>query len=126
MPDPMTVAIATAVAGKVAETLTDQVKPALAQLTRRIRAKFSHQPDALAVLDAAGTEPSPPALVTQLAALLDQAAHDDPTFGADLRNLWQRVQIEISHTTGDTSNVFTGSATKVVQLRDVSGDLNIS
>lgn len=126
MPDPVIMAIATAVAGKVAESFTDQARQALAQLNRRIRAKFRHRPEDLAVLDAATAERSSPALVAQLSSRLEQASREDPGFGDDLRALWQRVQIEISAVSDTSTNVFTGSADKVVQARDIQGGLTIN
>ena len=84
MADPVTMAIATAVAGKAAESLTDQARECLASLVRRIREKFRDRPARQAALEAAA------------------AAGDHGVV-----------------------NVFQGRADKVVQLRDVHGDLSI-
>jgi hypothetical protein len=126
MPDPVTMAIVTAVVGKVAESLTDQAKQALAQITQRIRTKFRHHPDDLAILDAAQANPSSPERITQMASLLDDAALDDPAFGNDIRTLWNQIQIEITTTNSNTTNIFHGKADKVVQIHDVHGDLTIN
>jgi hypothetical protein len=126
MPDPVIMAIATAVAGKVAESVTDQAKQALAQISERIRAKFRNRPDDLVILDAAQANPGSPERITQMARLLDQAALSDPAFGNDIRALWNQVRIEITTTNSNTTNIFHGQADKVVQINDVHGDLTIS
>jgi hypothetical protein len=126
MPDPVIMAIATAVAGKVTESLTDQARQALAQITQRIHAKFRHQPDDLAVLDTPTADPTSPGRITQIVALLEQATHDDPAFGNDIRSLWRQVQIEVTNTNSNTTNIFNGQANKVIQIRDIQGGLTIN
>lgn len=120
MTDPLTVAIATAAAGKVTESLTDGARESVAAIVRRIREKFQRQPAALATLEAACDEP---ARIQDLAALLDEAITGDPEFGRQLHALWRQAAVQAS---GDgVVNVFHGDAEKVIQLRDVCGDLNI-
>ena len=124
MPDPVTMAIATAAASKVTESVTEQAREVIAQLAQRIRARFRHQPDHLAVLDAAEARPGSPDLIARLASLLDEAAAQDPAFGTELRGLWDRAQAGL--TAGGTTNIFTGHAAKVVQARDIHGGLTIN
>lgn len=116
MAEPVTLAIAAAIAGKTAESLTSQARECLATLARRIREKFRDQPAARAALAAARNDPG---AVMGLAHALEEASAEDPEFGRQIRALWTRV--------GDDGvvNVFHGRADKVVQLRDVHGDLHI-
>jgi hypothetical protein len=119
MPDPVMMAIATAVAGKATESLTDQASKTVAAIVRLIREKFRGRPDNLPVLDAADDDRT---RIEELAALLGRASTEDPAFGSELRALWTQMGMA----TGDgVVNVFHGHADKVVQLRDVQGNLNI-
>ena len=121
MTDPVTLAIATAIAGKTAESLTDQAKDCLTALVRRIREKFLDQPAARAALEAARDEKGS----AELARALDLACERDPEFGAQIRELWEQIRAVAA---GDNAvvNVFSGRADKVVQLRDVHGDVHIA
>jgi hypothetical protein len=114
MDGPFTLAIATAVAGKAAESLTEQARDAVAAITRRIREKFRGHPAQLAALDAAQADQN---RAGELAGELDEAIAADPAFGDELRRLWDQA--------ADVVNVFRGQAQTVVQLRDVHGDLRI-
>jgi hypothetical protein len=59
-----------------------------------------------------------------LAQLLERELTADPAFADEIRALWLRAA---PNTTDDAvSNAFYGKADKVIQLRDVHGDLNIS
>jgi hypothetical protein len=119
MTDTVTMAIATAVAGKTAESITGQAREGLAVLVRRIREKFRDRPAAWAALAAAQADPG--AGAAGLARALDDASAEDPEFRRQIRALWSQVR------TGHDGvvNAFHGRADKVVQLRDVHGDLHI-
>jgi hypothetical protein len=123
MADPVTMAIATAVAGKAAESLTGQAQASLAALVARIRERFRDRPGRQAVLAAAQGDPGSGELAGELARALDEASAEDPDFGQEIRELWREVGL----TAGDHGvvNVFHGRADNVVQLRDVHGDLRI-
>jgi hypothetical protein len=116
MADQITLAIATAIAGKTTESLAGPAREGLAALVRRIREKFRDRPAACAALAAAQGDPG---AVAGLAYALDEASAEDPEFGRQIRALWTRI--------GDDGvvNVFHGRADQVVQLRDVHGDLHI-
>lgn len=114
-------AIATAVASKATEALSDPALHAVAAISRRIREKFLGQPAELQVLEEAPTDP---AKVEELAILLDERSAEDPEFGRSIRELWSQGGL-IAADEG-VMNVFHGNANKVIQLRDVHGDLNIS
>lgn len=120
MPDPVTTAIATAVAGSAAQALTEQAARLLAQVTAKIRRKLGGDVRDLAV--SPGTDRVPERTAT-LAALLNEAFQDDPAFARELTALWQGY---LSAAGGTATNNFHGTADKVVQLRDVHGDLTIS
>jgi Ser/Thr protein kinase RdoA (MazF antagonist) len=119
LPDPVTTAIATAVAGSAAQSLTEQTARLLAQIAGRIHRKLSGQSPEPAARP--GTDGSPERAAA-LAALLHRAFQDDPAFAAELTTLWQGY---LSAAAGTSTNTFHGNADKVVQLRDVHGDLTI-
>jgi hypothetical protein len=121
MADPITLAIATAVAGKAAESLTDQARQSVAAIVRRFREKFQGHPAELATLDEARDDHT---RIPELAMLLDEASMQDPEFGVQIRALWD--QTGLIATGEGTVNIFHGKAGKVIQLRDVHGDLNIN
>lgn len=115
--DPMTVAIATAMAGKAVEVAGEPVRAAVAEISRRVRERFRGRPADEAALARADAEPE--VLEGAVRRLLDE----DPAFRAQLETIWQRAHVNAS---GDgVVNVFNGKAEKVVQLRDVQGDINI-
>lgn len=115
------VAIASAAAGKAAESLTEQGKQAVAAIVRRIREKFRGRPSELAVLNEATNNH---ARIDELAVLLDETSAQDPEFGSHTRALWNHAGLIV--TDGGVVNQFHGEANKVIQLRDVHGDLTIN
>jgi hypothetical protein len=121
MADPLTLAIATAVAGKSAEVMTEQARQAISVIVQKIRAKFSTHPHDAAVLDTATRGESEPDALVQL---LEREFAADPAFRSEIRALW--LQAAPNATDDAVSNAFYGKADKVIQLRDVHGDLTIS
>lgn len=120
MADPITLAIAAAIAGKGAESLGKQAGPALTSLVRRVKEKFAGKPAETAALEAARAHPEDERHTEALAAALDRAGADDPAFHAELRSLWQQTTAS-----GDAViNNFYGNTEKTVQLRDVHGDMH--
>jgi hypothetical protein len=123
MAEPVTLAfaVATAVVGKVAETLTDKGQDAVAQLVKKIRERLKSQPKEVAVLDAAvAGQAGAPAL----AGVLDREFAADPGFRAEIETLWRQAVTVNGPATNVTSatNVFTGTAGKVIQIGgDVDG-----
>jgi hypothetical protein len=118
MTDPMTVAIATAMAGKAVEVAGEPVRAAVAELSRRVRERFRGRPDEAALARADG---DPEVLEGVVQRLLDE----DPAFRADLETVWNRAQTQATAADDGVVNNFSGRAGNVVQLRDVQGDLNI-
>jgi hypothetical protein len=126
MADPITTAIATAVAGGMAQSLSDQARASLTALTQRLREKFARRPAATAALDAALHDPESSAGVSELARALAEACEEDPEFGSQIRAFWDQVRPTAEARDDAVVNTFHGRADKVVQLRDVHGDLQIS
>jgi hypothetical protein len=122
--DPFTIAVATAIATKSAESLGGQVGPAFAALVAKVKAKFRGKPEEQ-VLAAAEQHPESDDHLRALAAALSLAAADDPAFGAELRELRSLAQqrVEVS---GGVANIIQGHADKVVQMKDVHGGLTIN
>lgn len=127
MPDPITTAIATAVAGQAAQALTAQATSSVAEIVRRIRSKFRDAPTDQAVLTGAQSHPGSAEHVSALADALRRAALDDPAFGQEITALWAQAQAEITTAMSDgVVNTFHGNADRVIQLRDVHGNLTIN
>lgn len=126
MADALTTAIATAITGGMAQSLSDQARASLTTLTQRIREKFGRRPVAKAALDAALDDPSSSARVSDLARALAEAGEEDPEFAMQVRALWGQVCPTAVARDDAVVNTFGGRAEKVVQLRDVHGDLRIS
>jgi len=127
MPDPITTAIATAVASQAAQTLTAQASGALGAIVRRITGKFRDRPADLAALASARETPDSAELIAALARALDRATLEDPVFGGEIAALWSQASTETATATSDgVVNTFHGHAEKVIQLRDVHGDLTIN
>lgn len=122
--DPMTVAIATAMAGKAVEVAGEPVRAAAAELSRRVRERFRGRPSGEEALERATGDPTPER-VAALAAAIGHLMEDDPRFGAEARSLWNQAQTNAAATGDGVANVLNGQAGRVVQLRDVHGDLNI-
>lgn len=126
MADPITTAIATAVASGMAQSLSDQARASVAALTQRIREKFRERPAAQAALDAARDDPGSTARVGELARALDEACAEDPVFSGQISELWSQLRVTAVARDDAVVNTFGGRADKVVQLRDVHGDIHIS
>jgi hypothetical protein len=115
MAEPVTLglAVAAAIAGKVAETLTEKGQAALAQIVRKVRERLKSRPKEVAVLDAAvagqGEAPA-------LGRLLDREFAADQGFRAEIEALWRRAGTVNAPNVTDSTNVFTGTAEKVVQI----------
>jgi len=121
MAEPVTLAfaVATAVVGKVAETLTDKGQEAVAQIVKKIRERLKSQPKEAAVLDAAvaGKAEAP-----VLAGVLDREFAADPGFRAEIETLWRQAGTVNATNVTSATNVFTGTAGKVIQIGgDVDG-----
>jgi hypothetical protein len=115
--------IATNVATKIADTLTDQAQQAVAAIIRRIREKLRSRPGAsgeIATLDATIAAGDASALEA-LARTLEQLFAADLRFRDEIQTLWDSARADDSVT-----NIFHGKADKVIMMRDVNGDLTIN
>lgn len=109
VPEPILVSIAAALAARSATSLYDLVKR-----------RFAGKREATAALEAAeGAGEDSPEVAT-LAAHLADAEAEEPAFGVELRQTWQRVDPD--H--GAVVNQIHGNVTgKVVQARDIDGNI---
>lgn len=121
MSDPVTIAIAAAVAGKVGEALTESAKAALTRLRRALRQRFAADPAAQEALATAQDDPEDPEATERLAAHVSAAEEADPA----VRELVGELRGSFQATDGGVVNVFHGTAGKVVQARDIHGGLNL-
>lgn len=126
MADPITTAIATAITGGMAQSLSDQARASLTALTQRIREKFGPRPAAKAALEAALDDPGSSARASELARALAEACDEDPEFALQVRALWGQLRSAVVARDDAVVNTFDGRAEKVIQLRDVHGDLQIN
>ncbi|MFI0371548.1 hypothetical protein ACH35V_27090 [Actinomadura sp. 1N219] len=115
----MTVAIATAMAGKAVEVAGEPVRAAVAEISRRVRERFRGRPSDEAALARAAAEPE----VLQGAVL--RLFDEDPDFRADAETLWNQAQTMASVSGDGVVNIFNGQAQRVIQARDIKGDLNL-
>jgi hypothetical protein len=123
MVDPLAMTIATNVATKIADTLTDQAQQALATIVRRVREKLRSRPDQLAevaTLDSAVAVGDASA-VEALVRTLEQLFAADAEFRDEIQALWDSARSD-----DNVTNIFHGKAEKVIMMRDVNGDLTIS
>lgn len=123
MPDQMAMDIATLIARKTVEALADPAK--VAALVTKVRNRFRRDKEAETALALAETEPGTPGHVEGLAGALERVAAADPDFARDLRTLWNLTRNESTARDDGVVNNFQGTAEKVVQLRDIHGDLHL-
>ena len=110
MPEPILVSIAATLAAKSVTSLYDLVKR-----------KFAGHQDATAALEAAEhAGPDSPEVAT-LATRLAAAEAEDPTFGRELRDTWERVSADRGAVVNQISGNVSG---KVVQARDIEGGIS--
>jgi hypothetical protein len=125
--DAMIAAIATAVTSAATQSPTGQANHAITEITHRIQDRFRDRPADLAILTAAQGESASADQAAELAHALDRVVAEDPAFGEEIRTIWDRSGIAAITATGETVvNIVSGKADKVVQLRDLHGDLTIN
>ncbi|TMR00620.1 hypothetical protein ETD83_16350 [Actinomadura soli] len=115
----MTVAIATALAGKAVEVASEPVRAAVAEISRRVRERLHGRPSDEEALARADDDPE----ILQGAVL--RLFDEDPGFRADAENLWNQAQTMASASDDGVVNIFNGQAQRVIQARDIKGDLNL-
>ncbi|RCV53598.1 hypothetical protein [Marinitenerispora sediminis] len=127
MADPISVAVAAAIAGKVAESLTDAGKRLLAALRQRVQDKLKDDPNGLLALLSATQDPENPDRQVELAEAVEAAEAADPAFRTDVRELWKQVRAE-STGPGTVRNTIRGDVrdgSTVVQAGHITGDINL-
>ena len=120
MTDEITVALASALAGKAAEAAVDGVQGAWNALVRLVRERFTRDDAAAKVLDAAQAEPDDQAAVHKLRRALDRVAAVDPEFAEQVRALWPLASQELSALDGGVLNMSIGAVSgHLIQARDL-------
>jgi len=123
LPDPITTAIATAVAGSAATALTSEAARILKEITSRIRRKLHGDPHAPALPADPGDANGSPEEITALADRLHYAFEAEPEFKAELIALWE----DYRNAAGNTyTNTFNGNAHTSIIMGEHHGDLNIN
>ncbi|WP_432825702.1 hypothetical protein [Dactylosporangium sp. CA-092794] len=118
-------AIAVTLATKAAEGLAAGGRAAFQALARLVRSRFEGLASAQAALGDAEADPAGASRIEALREALAQAIADDPTFEAELRNLWQDLSPHINASDGAVINSISGTVDgNVVQARDVQGGIS--
>lgn len=105
--DPLSLAIAGALAAGVATAAGESAGAALPTLWRRVRERF------------AGRETALPETEAEIAAALDEEFTRDPSFRQECETLWNQA----AH--GGAVNSFHGQAKNVVQTGEIHGGLTM-
>ncbi|CCH15800.1 hypothetical protein [Micromonospora lupini] len=124
MEDQIVLAVATALATKGAEVLGVGARSAIGSLFSLVRSRFGTGTRESAALDAAMAHPQERWRHTALASALADVMARDPDFSAALADEWRRLAgTGVVVDQGQVVNHFSGTAGKVVQARDVQGDI---
>jgi hypothetical protein len=121
----LAMAVATALATKGAEAAMVGGKNALTGLLDLVRDRFGRETHAAAVLDRAVDDPDDLAKRVRLAGVLADVMTRDHAFADRVRAHWAGLSGEVTADHGAVVNHFSGRAEKVVQVRDVRGDINM-
>jgi hypothetical protein len=125
MPDEIAISIATALATKGTEAVIAEGRTAIAALVSTIRDRFRRSRHEADVLQEAVARPDDPERRLALAELLSRALAEDPRFAERVLTQWRAAQEELTLDRGAVNNHFGGSADKVVQARDIHGDITL-
>lgn len=124
MADPMMIAIAAAVAGKVTESLAAGAKAALGGLVKLIRQRFATDDAAQAALADAECAPGDSDRINALAAHLERLTAADHQFAEQLQELWSQSGAHLQADHGGVVNEVSGSvAGSVVQAHRIDGGI---
>jgi len=122
--DEIMMAVASALAGKVAEAAVGGMRGAWEALVRLVRDRFAHDEVASAALTTAQLRPTDQLAVRELG----DVGIADPGFAEQVRALWSQVSAELSATSGGVLNVSTGTVSgHLIQARDlhIQGGLHL-
>lgn len=141
MVDPLTLAIATAAAGKAVELTGQPVKDGVVALVRKVRGRFRGRPADDDALNGAIADPQDvarlaetlrremedePSFADELEAALRRAMDEDSGFRTEVENRLHQTRVEATSKDNGVTNVFNGNAEKVIQLGDLHGGLTIN
>lgn len=124
MADPVVMAVVTAVSAKGAEALAAGARSAWSALVRLVKDRLTREPDGPAALNAALAAPGQHPARQQLIAVLSRVMDTDPGFAQQLRTAWSDAAA-VSADHGGVVNHMSGHAQKVVQTRDVFGNVSL-
>jgi len=126
--DEIRMAVASALAAKVAEAAAGGVRSAWDALVRLVRDRFVYDGVASAALTTAQSRPTDQLAVRELGDALERVGVADPDFAAQVRVLWSELSAELSATSGGVLNVSTGTVSgHLIQARDlhIEGGLHL-
>ncbi len=124
MEDQLVVAVAGALAAKGAEALASGARTATAVLARLVRARLRAGTPEGDALTSAMAHPDERSHQMALASFLAEEMSRDPAFDAAVRATWRGLSGAGSGSVGNgVVNSFSGTAERVVQARDVQGNI---
>lgn len=126
MTDPVTTAVATALAAKAVAGLTEAGKITFNALARLVRRKLAADAESSEILHHAQAYPTSDVLKQALAEALARAMIDDRRFAVEVASLWRQVQEGGTGTShGNVLNVVSGDVDgSLVQARDIHGNVS--
>jgi hypothetical protein len=124
MPDEFAILVATALATKGAEAAIAGTRSAVGALARLVRRRGDRGRTATA-LDRAIAAPGDRQRTADLAEAIAAAMAADPRFAAQVRARWEAVAADEPAGRGAVVNHVSGTADKVVQARDIHGDVRL-
>jgi hypothetical protein len=118
--DAVAVAVASALAGKVAEAALAGGRTACNALLKTVRERFGRDKVAVKALEAALRKPEDEFAVAELADTLKRVMAEDTAFAAQVRTLWLRASTELSVGDDGVSNSVSGIVRgNLIQARDM-------
>jgi hypothetical protein len=123
MPAELVAAVIGALISKGAEVAVDGGKSAIGALYRFLRQRLVRNKEARRALEVAIREPDNLEMRANLIDVIEAEAAVDQSFAIDLERYWRAASVEVSAEGGSVINQFHGSARKVIQARDIGGDV---
>jgi hypothetical protein len=118
--DEIMMALASALAGKVAEAAAGGARSAWDALVRLVRDRFARDNAASVALTTAQTRPTDQLALRELGDALERVGAADPGFAEQVRTLWSQVNAGLSAASGGVLNVNAGTVSgHLIQARDL-------
>jgi len=114
--------VATTLITKCSDALVAGGTSAVRALLALVRKRLRHD---TGVLAGALAYPDDDDRRVRLVEALAEAMQRDPGFAEELRVQWRAASVELQADRGGVVNQFSGQASKVVQARDIHGDLSL-